>query len=82
MRHVTGAALTDIIAWRTVPRVATHNPRVLEVPARWLSLADADTDVQVASADIQVWTDSHGNGGIGVYVPGILWDFYRIEETL
>ena len=28
-----------------------------------------------------MWADSHGNGGIGVYVPGVLWDFYRIEET-
>ena len=81
VRHLTGAALTDITAWRAVLRTATHNPRVLEVPARWLSVADAPPDVQIANADVQVWADSQGNGGIGVYVPGVLWDFHLIEET-
>ena len=81
VRHLTGAALTDIIAWRSVLRVATHNPRVLEIPARWLSLADASADAQIAKADVQVWADSHGGGGIGVYVPGVLWDFFQIEDT-
>ena len=38
--------------------------------------------MQVASADVQVWSDSQGNGSIGVYDPGVLWDFYRIEETV
>ena len=65
VRHLTGAALTDIIAWRTTLQAAVHNPRVLEVLARWLSLANVATDVQVAAADVQVWADSHGNGGIG-----------------
>ena len=79
VRHLTGAALIDIIAWRSVLRAAIHDPRVLEVPARWLSLADADADAQIAKADIQVWANSHGSGGIGVYVPGVLWDFFQID---
>ena len=69
VRHLTGAALSDIIAWRSVLRAATSNLRVLEVPAKWLSLADASPEVQIAKADVQVWADSHGRGGISVYVP-------------
>ena len=34
VRHLSGAALMDITAWSTVLQIATHNPRVLEVPAR------------------------------------------------
>jgi hypothetical protein len=81
VRHLTGAALADIIAWRSVLRAATANPRVLQVPAKWLSLADAGPEVQIANADVQVWADSHGHGGTGVYVPGVLWDFFQIDET-
>ena len=51
------------------------------MPAKWLGLADASADVQAAKSDIQAWADSHGGGGIGVYVPGVLWDFFQIEDT-
>jgi hypothetical protein len=66
IRHVSRAAFADILAWRSVLRSACQSPRILEIPARWLELADAPPQVQAARADIQVWVDAHGGGGIGI----------------
>ena len=81
VRHLTRAALADILAWRSALRCACTNPRVLEVPARWLALADAPAHEQAARADVQVWFDAHGGGGIGLFAPGVMWDLFDIEDT-
>ena len=37
--------------------------------------------VQAARADIQVWIDSQGHSGIGVFVPGLAWDGTVLTDT-
>jgi len=81
LRHLTRAALADILAWRSVLQRACVDSRVLEVPARWLALADALAHEQAAQADVRVWVDAYGVGGIGNFAPGALWDLFEIEDT-
>ena len=72
VRHPTRTALADILA--------CTNPGVLEVPARWLALADAPAHEQAARADVQVWVDAHGGGDIALFAPGVMWDLFEIED--
>jgi hypothetical protein len=72
VRRLTRAALADILAWRNVLQRACADPRILEVPARWLALADAPCHEQASRAHVQVWVDAHGGGGIGMFAPGTM----------
>jgi hypothetical protein len=42
----------------------------------------APSHIQAARADIQIWVDANGNGGIGVYAPGIAWDEATVHDTI
>ena len=81
IRHLSRPAYADILAWRRALELAVGDPRRLTVRAAWLALDAAPPHEQAARADVRIWVDSQGNGGIGVFAPGIAWDGGRVQDT-
>ena len=50
------------------------NPSALTIRAAWVAMDAASPHEQAARADIRMWVDAQGLGGIGVYSPGLAWD--------
>ena len=80
-RHLSRPAHADIIAWRRALELGVADPRRLSVRASWVAMDAAPPHVQAARADIQIWVDAQGHGGIGVYAPGRAWDEAIVPDT-
>ena len=80
-RHLSRPAHADIIAWRRALELGVADPRRLSVRASWVAMDAAPPHVQAARADIQIWVDAQGHGGIGVYAPGRAWDEATVPDT-
>ena len=80
-RHLSRAAFADILAWRRMLELGSMEPQRLSVKARWLEIDGYPPERQAAIADVRVWVDAQGGGGIGVYAPGTAWDGCKIADT-
>ena len=81
VRHLSRPAYADLLAWRRALELAVADPSRLTVRATWLALAAASPPNQAACADVRIWVDSQGTGGIGVFAPGIAWDGATLPHT-
>ena len=73
-RHLSRPAFVDILAWRRALEMGALNPSALTIRAAWVAMDAAIPHEQAARADIRMWVDAQGLGGIGVYSPGLAWD--------
>jgi hypothetical protein len=80
-RRLSRPAYADILAWRRALELGTTDPNRLTVRASWIANSDAPPQIQSARADVRIWVDSQGHGGIGVYAPGLAWDGASISDT-
>ena len=81
VRHLSRLAHADILAWRRALELGAHNPKLLTIRASWLAIDAMPPHEQATCADHLVWVDAQGQGGIGVYAPGIAWDGHRVTDT-